>query len=155
MESEVVGSSNNIRGNNYGQEANKTRRHLNAQSLEIVESETLDDNTTECTENAIRGDSCEDHGGINPSDRIQESFSDVRPFYVVICDSGIVLAYSFESDVTLPVVEHVGTSGIVGQHEENENTPCNCTGAREEIDVLPSDCQYVFRTIENTRLENR
>jgi hypothetical protein len=101
----------------------KPEGNLNAQSLEVVESETLDDNASKRTENTIGGYSSQDHGRINPGYGIEHGFGDMGEFDVMICNASIVLSNSLESDITLSVIEDTSAGGIVGEDEEDENTP--------------------------------
>jgi len=131
MKAIIVGFSDNIHRNNFREKPDEARGNLNTKSLEIIEAETFDDDTSKCTENTIWSDGTENHCYIEPRHWIYESFNNVRPFDMMIGNSLIILSNSFKGHITLSVVEHSGAGRIVGKYEENENTPNDGASASE------------------------
>ena len=60
--------------------------------LQIIESQTLNNNTSKSPKNSIRRDSGEDNGTIKPTQGVLESFPNMAPFDVVVRYAGIVFA---------------------------------------------------------------
>src|SRR2546430_5633520 len=60
--------------------------------LQIIESQTLNNNTSKSPKNSIRRDSGEDNGTIKPTQGVLESFPNMPPFDVVVRYAGIVFA---------------------------------------------------------------
>ena len=66
METIIVGSPDDVHGNNFRQKSDEARGGLNTESLKIIETETFDDDTSKCTENTVWSDSAENHCCIDP-----------------------------------------------------------------------------------------
>jgi hypothetical protein len=126
---------------------------LNSEGLQVIESERFDDETAKCSKDTVGGDAGKDDGGVEPCNWIQEGFDDVRPFDVVICNAGIVFANTFEGDVSLSVVEDLGSSWVVRKEQKDKTTPGNCARTSKQINILPSTISKVCT--ESTQRENR
>jgi hypothetical protein len=64
MKAIIVCLANDICGDNNRQESDEAGGNLNTEGLEIVEPETLDDERSEGSENAIRSDAGKDDCGV-------------------------------------------------------------------------------------------
>lgn len=116
---------------------------MNSKSLQVVESERFDDDTSECSKDTVRSDSCENNSCVQPCNWIEESFDDVRPFNMMIGDAGVIFTNSFEGDVSLSVVEDFCSSWIVRKEDKHENSPSDRTCSGKQVNVLPSTVSKV------------
>jgi hypothetical protein len=65
----------------------------------------------------------------------------MRPFDVMVRNTGVVLSDSLKGYITLTVVEDSRACGIVRKNKENKDAPGNGRRTGEEINILPSICQ--------------